>query len=95
MIGEDWNFESVPTKDAPETLKFNTSSQPQWMIMVPEGKPNEFVLLSDGKEVGTITLKDGRLHFDGHIDESAAVLFLALKKKVDEYMDEQARLYAD
>lgn len=93
MTGEDWVFDSEPaqvpvTSAVAPTLQFSQSEAPQWMIVFPSDQPNRFVFHFKGQEVGTIDLSSGVLKFEGAIDESAAVLFLALKSKVDKYIED-------
>ncbi len=91
MTGEDWVFDTVPepaTVPTPNTLKFSESAAPQWMIVFPADNPNKFNFHFQGQEVGSIDLSSGVMKFEGAVDDSAAVLFLAFKAKVDKYIED-------
>lgn len=58
-------------------------------------KPDYIILFNDledsCKKVGKLYLQDGKLHFDGDIDQSAKSFFEAFKNMVDDYIEKELK----
>ena len=81
MNSEDWTFET----DATPTLQFS-SHEAHLGLYIPGDRPYTVVICKDGQDVGELSIKDGVFTFKGNMDESAAELFVFVKRLADKYL---------
>lgn len=84
-MNEDWTFDSVPDT---EVLKFQPTSSTV-MVLLPTDKPGSAIIYNAGQEVGRLDISSGTFKFEGKMDESAAQLFIFIKRLVDKYLEDK------
>ncbi len=58
-------------------------------IKTTEKQPYLISFDDRGKVIGELIIRNGKLHFEGKAEKSAKLLFDALKKCVDEYIEQE------